>query len=254
MKKTKIIVPAVVLVVVFLIGMFVGIPIGRGSSSGGNSGENDKPATNNGTLTGTVTLAEYLNSGPRVGFYIANTVFDKDMYPDAILLFEDGKMYQVCTWIDENGNLRANDREGREKGALTWSDISKMTDDELLEFARAHKELEWHESSWGYRFNTGEYTLHVYTDSTGNYREYDQIEIEYQSFRNGEWNQPKVGAYPTNRLRELRTKEIYDSIFSGVCMGSSNYASDYDWGLFFRTGSDLTITLDNPGDEGVEVD
>lgn len=206
-----------------------------------------------GTRTGTITLKQFLDSGPKVG--LIGTP-NKSDYPH-IYLFENGKIYMVCTWSSYNG-FYANDKHGAlikgNDGIVTWGDLAKMTDEELLEFAREHKQLEyiWFGGDYGLievseGFATGEYTLHIYTDSTGNNRSYERIEINYE-YRNNDWAD-KYDAVPfIDKLKSSTEKAvIYDSIFSGLEDAKGNV-------LYFRTGENLTIVLDNLGDEGVEVD
>lgn len=208
MKKTKIIVPAVVLVVVFLIGMFVGIPIGRGSSNGENGNgseyggfEYEEPQT--------VTLKEYLDGGPRAFIY-GSTKVDKDSRPIKMFLFENGQVYYIYNQSHERNNL-------------TWGEISKMTDEELADYVRNNGE------------NMGEYQLHIYTDSTGN-------NLEYEGIYCGDNREMTLYPYTNTAI-------VYDSVFKG-------FSSTDDGGQasHYRVNDDITVTLDNIGDEGVEVD
>lgn len=226
-----------------------GIEVGNGGST----------VNNNGNHTGTVTLKQFLDSGPKVGFTIQGTP-NKSEYP-YIYLFENGKVYMVCTW--QSGEYCANHEKGQGKGALTWGDISKMTDEELLSFAQEHKQLKFKYpvgfeydfySNGTSRYVTGDYTLRIYTDSTGNNFEYERIEVDQEYFHsnpfvyNEEWRKydfvdlPGVGKLNTYTEKSV----IYNSVFSGL--------TGIGGALYFRTGENLTIVVDNLGDEGVETD
>lgn len=195
-------------------------------------------------LKGNVTLKRFLDSGPKIGFRTIGTP-SKNTHP-TIYLFEDGKVYMVSTVIVKGCPTdnwifnRHIDPELFDEGSpLTLGDISKMTDEELLEFARAHKTLEWSNGDLyagvDYHIDgriTDGYSLHVYTDKTGNHTEYEHINI---------------GRVDKTQYIETDQVTIYTSVFSGV-------KGDADVRLYFRTGEDLTITLDNPGDAGVAVD
>ena len=83
-------------------------------------------------LSGTVTLKEFLDSGPKVGFY-GSFPLDKDNSPYSMYLFENGKVYYVYSF-DENEQVTDDYK-------LTWGEISKMSDKELLEYARKYMTL-----------------------------------------------------------------------------------------------------------------
>lgn len=100
------------------------------SSKGGTLDGSDTSVNHNVTLTGKVTLKKFLDSGPKVGFY-GKYPLDKNSKPEKMYLFEDGKIYLVYSF-DENGTA-TDDYQ------LTWGEISKMSDDELLAHARKYK-------------------------------------------------------------------------------------------------------------------
>ena len=228
---------ALVLALVMLMGLLAACGQTDGGDPAGESSAND-----NSTLSGMVTLAQYLANGPCVGFYSIGEP-DKNESPRQMWLFEDGKVYRVFGPRDEEGTV----------AFLTWGEISKMTDEELLDYAREYKALDW--GGWT-RYPTGEYAICVTTDNTGNNLKYERIlvkECEEWNDPDQEWTQheycdivDKGQSFDTTH-----TATIYDSVFSGIAHISSE--GRY-YSLFFRTGSDLRITLDNPGDEGVEVD
>ena len=80
-----------------------------------------------------------------------------------------------------------------------------------------------------------------------NSRSYECIEVHY-AYRNNDWA-PKYDAVPfIDHLESAVDKAvIYDYVFSGLQDSDGNV-------LYFRTGKNLSITLDNIGDSGVEVD
>ena len=239
----------------------------------------DGTSNNDGTLKGTVTLKQFLDSdGPKVGLYDYGTP-GKNNYPD-ILLFENGKIYMVCTWewdwekysIDLDptpcrngcgGYFTQNKNYAIYDGMLTWGDISKMTDEELLEYARANKQLLWgdYPDATGLGLvpqlvyaPTGNYSLHIYTDYTGNNRADESLEIECEILSFGKTDGWTANDHHDNTISFLGFTEttqatIYSSVYSGVTGRNKS-----DWGLYFRTGGDLTITLDNIGDEGILID
>ena len=270
MKKTKTI--SLILALVMLTGMLSGCGnsaanddqsqvAGNNYTNGNETGEDmDDNSANGDKLTETVTLKEYLNGVPRVAF-MADVTPDKNSTPSAIYLFENGKVYYVSD--------RKNQYYGMYGGTnLTYGEISRMTDEELLDFAKTHIVPFWgHAMAVGasssatvylYRFATGgKYTLHIYTDSTGNNREYECISLRMHDFsipasyfdinrvydNSYEWN---ISNSILCKFNDITQAVIYDSTFSGLTNGKKT--------LFFRTGENLTIILDNIGDAGIEID
>lgn len=198
MKKIKFIVPA--LAIVIIIGVLAAVFIGK--SGDGNSSHSDYKQPK------TVTLKEYLDGGPRVFFCGYLDEIGKDNEPGMILL-ENGQLYETYY---SSGFI-----------SLKLGEISKMTDEELADYVRNNGEY------------MGEYQLHIYTDKTGNYLEYERVEIEKDGFT----------FYPYTF-----TTTVYDSVFQGFY----NINSSSPYGYFYRVNDDITVTLDNIGDEGVEVD
>lgn len=245
MKKIKFM--AILTIATVLMSMMTGCDSFTTSSGsgGGTASDGSGSGGSNNTLTGTVTLKQFLDSGPKVGFVGTP---DKSKYPE-IYFFENGKIYMVCTWETYKGYY-ANDKKGEGKGAITWGDIAKMTDEELLELAREHKQLKY--LYYGGRFNIVEgslelssrgYTLHIYTDSTGNNFAYENIEVSFV-FDSGNM----MGILSGKLISSSEKAVIYDSSFSGLENEDGNVV------LYFRTGENLTIVPDNLGDSGIEVD
>ena len=256
MKKFKFM--TILTIAIVLIGMLAGCDsFTSGSGSGGGT------VNSNDTRNGTITLKQFLDSGPKVGFVGTP---DKAGYP-CIYLFENGKVYMICTWKAHGDYYYENGEEkGQKKGAITWGELAKMTDEELLSFAQEHKQLIYSyyadiydrafENESTTKFTTGYYTLHIYTDSTGNNFAGERIEVDqqylyrkYTSDTTGEWRKStSVSLLGIGKLKTSAKKaEIYDSIFSGFEDEEGNI-------LYFRTGENLTIVFDNVGDEGVEID
>lgn len=188
----------------------------------------------------TVTLKEFLDSGPKVAFESRLYEVAKDRTPSYMYLFEDGKVYVVCHETNSNG---FPDRSAK----LTYGEIAKMSDTELLEYARKHKQTEY----GGYTRITSGYTLHVYTDSTGNNREYEEIYVSREKLGDDGWSET-YDLFYTLEFTATRQAVVYDSTFTGIV--EDPYDPDICEGLFFRTDSNLTIILDNVGDKGVEID
>lgn len=254
MKKNKFM--AILTIAAVLMCMLTGCDSSTAGSWGGggavnnNSEDEGSNADDNATLTGTVTLKQFLDSGPKVGFVI---IPDKPKYP-LIYFFEDGKVYMVCTHSSSDGP-RANDsifKSGSSSdGEIPWSEFDRKTDDEMVEYARSHKQLRfvWYgRNTWKKvdEFSTGEYRLHIYTDYTGVSRAYERIEVHYEDgdhYSSGYSSLPDMGGIKLTADKVV----INGSTYSGFADQDGNK-------LYFRTGNDLTIVLDNIGDEGVEVD
>lgn len=347
---------ALALALVMIIGMLAGCA-GSGSGAGdpANSGTTGAAGESAGSkestedseeLTGTFTLSEYLTTGPKVGFTVRRTEpLDKDAKPDTMYLFEDGKVYYVYAW-NEYGTASDED-------ALTWGEIAKMSDEELIEFAQKNKSLhdidnevtftfdasdpaffanggllyfdglENHEGTftltsvsrnrengipyveldvcsrvgdnqwqkegtvllgvdgnlykgswevgyylyngeygeiqipnfsyeytrWDHEMSTGEYTLHVSTDNTGNSVESEQIRVEmsYDSYDSSVAEQTDLFTIEKYSAHSIKST-VYDSTFT-ILSGFNGWNP-----LIFRIGSNLDIVLDDIGAEGVEVD
>lgn len=227
MKKIKFI--SLGLVIVMVVGIFAGCGNKNGDNSGGTVGGNSIVETT------TLTLKEYLEGGPRVAIF-DTSIPDKDSKIDAIILFEDG--YAYCKRSFEYGTKP------------TWGEIAKMSDEELLEYARQNKALE---SFAGKDPVEGKYCFHIVTDSTGNNVEAEYLEY-VDSIYSDETSLFHKSVICCGSTPYTRTATIYDSIFKGFAGNPEHGESNQKNTLYFRTGEDLTITLDNIGDEGVEVD
>ena len=252
---------ALLIVTVIVVLIVFATNIGKSSNNdainsfGTSNGVSGSGNVNSGnTLTDTVTLKQFLDSGPKVGFYGTP---NKSDYP-LIYLFEDGKVYAVCPWTEKYEKyFHENYSLGRNDGAVTWGDIAKMSDDELLEFARKNKQLNFMhyykiESIESFDakvaikmfFVTGDYTLHIYTDSTGNnfVREKIEVEYEYENYISSSTFSIAGGIRSSSKKAV-----IYDSTFIGLDNGGDSM-------LYFRTDGNLTIVPDKLGTEGVETD
>ena len=159
MKKIKFTV--VFMVLVMLVGMLVSCgSVTSGVTSDGSSDDSFK---------GTISLKQFLDSGPKVGFWGSTSLGD----PIQTVLFEDGKYYRV-------------DNQGY-NSELTLRDISEMSDDELIEFVKEHK------------CASGLYWLRITMDETGStvkeenilYRDMDGYQELFDAqtpFRDGDFS------------------------------------------------------------------
>lgn len=254
MKKNKFIV--ILIITIVFVGVFAGCgsftydTVGGGISVNNGSGNGSNDVYSNTTLTGTVTLKQFLDSGPKVGFV---TIPSKPGYP-LIYLFEDGKVYMVCTHSSSDGP-RANDlifdNSTLPTNAIPWSELDKMSDEEMLEYARDHKQLKFVWYGWNTwtkvdEFSTGKYKLHIYTDYTGKSRDYERIEIQYEKGDNYPYGYNSLP--DMDRIKTTADKKVINgSIYTGFVDQDGDE-------LYFRTGNNLTIVLDKVGDAGVEVD
>ena len=114
------------------------------------------------TLTGRVTLKEFLDSGPKVGFvagaYHKSVELDKNNTPLGMYLFEDGKIYYVLSF-DENG-------ETTDDWRLTWGEFSKMSDEELVEYARSYRTLHYGKSAERFEFDPNDANANIFSDDS----------------------------------------------------------------------------------------
>lgn len=201
----------------------------------------------------TMTLKQFLDSGPKVAFCDVLPL-DKDDKPKRMYLFEGGKVFLV-----EDAEVIYNGLNYKTENHLkTYSEFAKMTDDEILAYAREHvKTSKVPQDMVQYDRN---YSLHIYTDNTGNNLKYERI--EYETVREikvegenglyvgtGEWER-YTSSIEYFDLTTIRSAVIYDSFF----MGPAQIFKNGDAGLFFRVGDGVKITLDHIGDEGVEID
>ena len=220
----------------------VATPDNYSTNNGSNNNSNIQNNITSNNNSDTITLKDFLNSGSRVGLINYSDPPEKDKYSD-IVLFEDGKIYMVCPAIDENGKGISNYYHEKSDAMLTWGDVAKMTEKELLDFAESHKSLEW--GPYDCSFKSG-YTLHIYTDETGNNRKYESIEVEWVN---------QYGVQETNNNLENfdtpASATIYDRTFYGVKFANRVGPSS---SLLFVTDDNIKIVLDEIGASGVLVD
>lgn len=177
------------------------------------------------------TLSEYLNSGRTLILYLdpdtTSESLDKDDDIDYIIIFKDNLMSQY-----EQGDVK-----------FTFGEISKMTDDEVIEFC---------EQSLYADFTNIEYQFELYTDGTGNYADYEKIvslnKISYYDYRVDE----EIHEYSTlifyNDYYLNTTATVYDSTFF---MLPSN--SEHSVGRWYRPDGYI-LSLDSPDSDNVIVD
>ncbi|MCH5182908.1 MAG: hypothetical protein J1E00_01910 [Oscillospiraceae bacterium] len=125
-------------------------------STNSNSSASGTPAP----LTGTVTLKQYLDNGPKVGFY-GEYPLDKDASPSSMYLFENGKLYFIVS-------LGEYDRDTKEY-ALTWGEIAKMSDEELLAHVRKYTASHRAGSFYHYEFDPNTANIYVSPDTSDTY-------------------------------------------------------------------------------------
>lgn len=192
-----------------------------------------------------MSLKQYLDSGARVAIYY-HEEFGKDDRPEYMYLLEDGNIYYICSGFTSAGNP-----EWRKFDYPTYGEIAKMTEEDLLAYAYEHKTTEVfygddsampNESSSV--INDTKYQLHIYSDKSGNYFEYEKFDFDEK----GDLAYHRsIGGV---EFRNLSQFEIYDAVFT---LFSDRFEGG-DAGICFRTDDKYNLYYDSIGDDGVLVD
>lgn len=202
----------------------------------------------------TMTFKEFLDSGPKVGFPKYESELDKDSTVSYAYLFEDGKIYIV--------DAKNNSQNQSDDASLTYGDISKMSDDELIEWAQKNKTNKVSEDDITRRFiidkndpalvsNGGNFDLgdhHGEVDE--GYTVYGWVKnntIVYDGYFNGIDDLLYVNADGQILIEDDNDELIeYDGRYGELTAPKSVY-EEYDY-TFFETGDyKLQLYSDNTG-------
>lgn len=192
--------------------------------------------------TGIYTVSEYINSSNRLILYrlkyekgegeygVSRSATPvKDEFCDDIYILENGKMsYYYCVYYEG---------EGLNHNLLYFKELSKMTDDEIVEAVKERYDA---------KFVDRPVDMAVYTNGTGNSVEYETITAGYDE--NGKHFSAKLNfmsAYPQT------TATVYDSNYNGIIGKDNSGTADY---YYWYRGNGLFLTLDGLDSEGVAVD
>lgn len=138
--------------------------------------------------------------------------------------------------------------------ALTLGDLRGKTDEEIIQIATAKDEeanVSLIEKGGGSRAEYEKpepqpYTLHIYTDSTGNTAEYEQLTYPSNYRTNhATWGAYELGYNPYIEIGEHTDTVVYDMRF----VGYKSYVTKID-----SASQNVSYGLDQPGTAGVEVD
>lgn len=183
------------------------------------------------------TLSEYLKSGKTLILYLdpdaTSESLNKDDTIDYIIIFKDNLMSQY-----EQGDVK-----------FTFGEISKMTDEEVIEFC---------EQSLYADFTNIEYQFEVYTDGTGNYTDNERIvslnKISYYDYRVDEENHEYFTLIFYNDYYLNTTANVYDSTFFELYdYNRESDAVGSGAGLWYRPDGYI-LSLDAPDSDNVIVD
>lgn len=245
-KKRKLLIAGLILALTFT---FVGCT----NTQINSDIEDIKPSQEN-NVTGTMTLKEFLDSGPKVGFPKIEAELDKSSTASSAYLFEDGKVYLVDP--KNNAQNRSDDV------SLTYGDISKMTDDEIIEWARNNKTDKISDNRVTKRFiidkndpalveNGGSFDLgDHHGEIEEGYTAYGWVKngtIVYDGYLDGVDGQLFVNADGQIFIEDDNDELIeYDGRYGELTAPKSVY-EEYDY-IFFETGDyELQLYSDNTG-------
>lgn len=181
------------------------------------------------------TLSEYLKSGKTLILYLdtydSSGSLDKDDAIDYIIIFKDNLMSQY----------------GQGEVKFTFGEISKMTDDEVIEFC---------EQSLYADFTNIEYQLEVYTNGTGNYTDYEKIVplnkiSDYDYRMDEEIHDLSLTLYNDYYLNTTAT--VYDSTFFELYDYNRESVVGSSTGLWYRPDGYI-LSPDSPDSDNVIVD
>ena len=127
--------------------------------------------------TKTVTLKQFLDSGPKVGFEDYNLPLDKDDVVDKMYLFEGGKVYYVQSYDEYY--------QKTDESKLTWGEVAKMSDKELLAFAEKYKTLQAENAALHLEYDMDEKCVKNAHKSTDRITELGIAYLSAKSFENG---------------------------------------------------------------------
>lgn len=238
---------------------------GNNSSTGNNGSAGDNSsADNNGStgdlfapLTGTVTLKQYLDNGPKVGFY-GDFPLDKDKKPTEMYLFENGKVYFVYSFDKYDAVTQ--------EYALTWGEIAQMSDEELLAHARKYMSLhagavKYENGVYYYEFDPNTANVHVnhigptdydvYPTDLGNYikKPGDYIfSVRESDFQHGYLDATReYGNYEFREWTAWMALYYYDpnqpNSKYGAYIGHDVIHFDPSGNLYISDGEDMSYTL-----------
>lgn len=150
----------------------------------------------------------------------------KDTMPGSIYVFENNKLsrYENWSWCYSNSDY------------LNYAEIAKMTDEEIKIYLETYNTVIDERRGEIRSYKDVDYTLAVYTDSTGNNTEYECIYAK-------NYNTENLYDYALKNLDNIQNDSaiVYESVFDKI-------------GSFWIRYNEGTISLDGVNSEGVLID
>ncbi len=179
------------------------------------------------------TLSEYLKSGKTLILYEAGgpEIIGKDDYIDNIIIFKDNL---VTEYVSSSWYMNVWTKVG---------EISKMTDDEVIDFC---------EQSFEAIATNIEYQFNVYTDGTGNYTDHERIvslnKTSLLDVSQGEYSYDYYyGDIFYNNSYLNTTATVYDTTFLEFSSGDGG-------STYWYRPDGYILSTDSPDSDNVIVD
>ena len=257
------------------------------TANGNSSGSNSKNEASEQVTKTDYTISEFFSEAPYKVLYVADTPITKDSKLKEIWIIDNGKIEIYdgpYIWNFQDTGSPTYKSLPKEVDSLTIGDISKMTDEEVINYYKKIPDIistynqvtlcsfttGWKYSDLPYH-STYDYKIHAFTDGSGN-----NIKSEYLVINDGLKDDTETYtyypdgnySYPEPEKITLKCKRSYDflytliphknnfSIYDQNYTGLMNLISDGSTLLFTRTANEsaINITLDNINNNSIVID